>query len=272
MVEAKALSGAGVRTDADYAQSAALSTKSALANLDAEMTMQKPRLGAHRLGRHQFDDMAVIDDVNAIGERHRGRDILLHDHDSLPGIRKLAARRQKIAHDDGGETFERLVEQQDLRLANQRARNRQHLLFAAGEIGAAAAAPFLEPRKHGVDAFKRPPLRRRQAGEDDVFFDVQAAKDAAVFVDQLHAGLGDDVAFLAGDLVAIEDDGPGARRHDAHQALQGRALAGPVAAQQRHDLVLLHAHRDVEQDMGIAVIAVQSADVEETHGACTPPR
>ena len=78
---------------------------------------------------------------------------------------------------------------------------------------------------------------RRQAGEDQVLLDVEAAENAAALVHELHAGAGDGVALQAGDFVAVEKDGAAARRHDAHQALQRRALAGAVAAEQRHHLV-----------------------------------
>ena len=101
-------------------------------------------------------------------------------------------------------------------------------------------------------------LRRRQAGEDDVFLDVEAAEDAALLVHELHAGLGDGVALLPGEIGAVEHHRAGARRHHAHQALQRRALAGAVAAEQGDDLVALDAHRDVEQDVRIPVIAVQA--------------
>ena len=85
--------------------------------------------------------------------------------------------------------FERLVQQDDLGVADQRAGDRQHLLLAAGQVGAAAAAPLLEPREHLVDAVERPLIRRRQAGENQVFLDIEATEDAAVFVHELHAGL-----------------------------------------------------------------------------------
>ena len=115
-------------------------------------------------------------------------------------------------------------------------------------------------------------LRRRQSGEDQIFLDVEAAEDAALLVHQLHAGLRDDVALPAGEIDAVEHHRAGARRHHAHQALQRRALAGAVAPEQRHDLVALDAQRDVEQDVGIAVVAVQSFDLEQAHAASTPPR
>ena len=110
----------------------------------------------------------------------------------------------KIAHDDRREPLERLVKQQNLRLAHQRAGDRQHLLLAAGKIGAAAGAPLLEPREHGIDALERPTLRRRQAGEDEIFLDIEAAENAAIFVHELHAGLRDGVALFSGDLDAVE--------------------------------------------------------------------
>ena len=89
---------------------------------------------------------------------------------------------------------------------------------------------------------------------------------------ELHAGARDGVALPAGDLDAVEQDRAGARRHHAHQAFQRRGLAGAVAAEQRYDLVLLDPQRDVEQDVGIAVIAVEARDFEQAHAACTPPR
>src|SRR6185437_14717142 len=150
--------------------------------------------------------------------------------------------------------------------------NGKHLLFAARQIGAAAAAPLLQARKRGVDAFQRPALRRRQPGEDDVFLDIETAEDAAILVYELHAGLGDDVALLAGEFGTVEQDRAGARHHYAHQAFQRRAFAGAVAAEQRHDFVALDFERHVEQDVRIPIVGIQPVDLEQAHAAITPPR
>jgi hypothetical protein len=208
-------------------------------------------------------DVAVIDDVDALRERERRREVLLDQHDRLPGLRKLATRRHQVADDDRRKSLERLVEQDDLRIADQRAADREHLLFAARQIGAAAAAALLEAREHLVDAVERPPFLRGQPGEDQVLLDVERAEDAAILVHELHPCLRDLVAFAPGDLHAVELDRSGARRDDAHQALERRALAGAVAAEQRDDLVALDAKRNVEQDVRIAVVAVEPADVEQ---------
>ena len=117
--------------------------------------------------------------------------------------------------------------------------------------------------------------RRGQSGENEVFLDVQAAENPTFLMHKLHARLGDGVALSSGDIRAVEHDRAGARRQDAHQALQGRALAGAVAAEQCHHLVARDAQRDIEQNVGIAVIAVQAAGLEQIHAAstpCTPPR
>src|SRR5215469_698984 len=82
-----------------------------------------------------------------------------------------------------------LVEQQDFGIADQPARDRQHLLLAAGEIGAAARAPLAQPGEHLVDAAERPAAARRKPGEHEILLDIEAAKNAAVLGDELHPGL-----------------------------------------------------------------------------------
>ena len=154
------------------------------------------------------------------------------------------------------------------------ARYCQHLLLAAGKICAAASPPLSQPRKHFVDALKRPAVRGREPGKHEVFLDIQAAEDAAVLVHQLHARARDCVALLAGNLCAVEHDRTLARLYHAHQGLQGRALSGAVAAEQRHHFVAFDAQSEVEEDVGIPVIAVEPVDLEQAHSStpCTPPR
>ena len=117
---------------------------------------------------------------------------------------------------------------------------------------------------------ERPALRRGEAGDDQVLLDIEAAENPPVLVHQLHAGPRDGVALAPGKIDAVEPHRAGARRHHAHQALQRRALARAVAAEQRHDLVARDAQRDVEQDVGIPVIGIQSLDLEQVHGSITP--
>src|SRR6185437_16693348 len=115
-------------------------------------------------------------------------------------------------------------------------------------------------------ALERPGTLGREAGEDDVFLDVEAAEDASLLRHQLHARPRDPVGRLAGEVGAVEHDAARARAHHAHQRLQRRALAGAIASEQGDDLVRLDAQGDVEKDVGIAVVAVESGDFEQAHG------
>src|SRR5262249_34655948 len=142
-------------------------------------------------------------------------------------------------------------------------------------ISAAIAPALPEARKHLVDALERPALRRGEAGNHEIFLDVEAAEEAPLLVHELHAGLRHGVALAARQVDAAELHRAGPWRHDAHQALQGRALAGAVAAEKGHDLVALDPHGDVEEDVGIPVIGVERVDLEQAHASitpCTPPR
>src|SRR6185437_6245608 len=117
--------------------------------------------------------VAVVDDVNTARKRQGRSKVLLHQHDRLPGSREIAASLHQIAHDDWRETLEGFVEQDNFGIANERARDRQHLLLTARQIGAAAAAPLPKAREHFIDAVERPFLRRRQPGKDEIFLDVE---------------------------------------------------------------------------------------------------
>ncbi len=61
--------------------------------------MQDLRPVTRRLRRQLFDHMAVVNDVNAIGETHRGGDILLDDHDRLA---RLSEGGEQVALVAGG--------------------------------------------------------------------------------------------------------------------------------------------------------------------------
>ena len=56
-------------------------------------------------------------------------------------------RREQLLDDDRRETLERLVEQDDARIEDQRAADREHLLLAAGELVAEIAPALGQPRK-----------------------------------------------------------------------------------------------------------------------------
>ena len=93
-----------------------------------------------------------------------------------------------------------------------------------------------------------------------------------MLVDLVHTTTRDGVRLERFDCRAVEPDRARVRRHDAHQGFERRRFAGAVAAQKRHHLVALDVERDIEQNVRVAVIAVEHLDLEQAHAACTPPR
>src|SRR5215472_2566926 len=96
--------------------------------------------GLELLDRAVEDEMAIVEDVGAGGDRERGGEVLLHDDDRLTRLCQSFTNREKIADDDWRQTFEGFVQEQNLGAADQRSRDRQHLLLAAREVGASAGA------------------------------------------------------------------------------------------------------------------------------------
>src|SRR5271156_6643214 len=76
--------------------------------LDAQIPGHDVAGGVERLDRPVIDDMAVIEDVAALGHSQRGGDVLLHHHDGLALLGKPPAYRQEIAHHDRRQPLERL--------------------------------------------------------------------------------------------------------------------------------------------------------------------
>src|SRR5215471_11679661 len=95
-----------------------------------QMPMQHLGLRAHHRRGQLFDHVAVVEHVDAVGEAHGGGDVLLDHQDGLSRLGEVAANGEEVAHDDRRQPLERLVQQQDLGIAHQRAGDRQHLLLS----------------------------------------------------------------------------------------------------------------------------------------------
>jgi hypothetical protein len=90
----------------------ALNAKTALQNLPSRLDLA---------GRPFVGDMAVIDGVGSLGQVSASSEILLHQDDGLPCVGQIAAGFDEIVHDHRRESLERLVEQDDLGIADKRA-------------------------------------------------------------------------------------------------------------------------------------------------------
>src|SRR5207244_13208901 len=105
---------------------------------------------------------------------------ILLDQQNGEGLRlERADGLADLLDDDRRETLGRLVEQQQPRAGAQNPGDRQHLLLAAGELGALAAQPLLEIGKQAEDRLEGQPARLDLRWQQQVLLDVEAGENAA---------------------------------------------------------------------------------------------
>src|SRR5437588_4519336 len=231
------------------------------------------RLYALRVGlelgiQHHVYYAPLLDDVVAVGDRLREAEILLDQQDGEALALQASDGAADLLHDHRREALGRLVEQQHARPGAQDAPDGEHLLLAPRELGALAAQALPEIGKQLVDLRERhaavADLRRQQ----QVFLDVEAGEYASL----LRADGDAQARHLVGSkndrLDVAEPDRAQATRHDPHDRLERRRLAGAVAAEKRDHLALRHLKLHAVQDVRFAVPGVEAAHLQErfSHG------
>src|SRR5215471_850315 len=162
-------------------------------------------------------------------------------------------------------------------MGEERAGHAEQALLAAAQVLATASPQPLQHGKGLIEAPKGPGVSVAAAarlGDLQIFLHGEIGEDAAVVGDEADPELGDGVGRLARELHPVELHAARSGRGEPHDAAQGGALAGSVAAEQAHRLALAHVERHAEQDVAGAVIGVQLADVEDhssspRYTACT---
>src|SRR6185312_7104259 len=100
--------------------------------------------------------LAVIEHVGAIRDLDRGSHVLLDQQHRNALLARRGHDAEDLLHDQRRKALARLVEQQQLRIEQQRARDGEHLLLAAGQLPALVGLALREARKQLVDALDRP--------------------------------------------------------------------------------------------------------------------
>src|SRR5688572_5131074 len=92
-------------------------------------------------------DRARLHHIAAIRDLERQTRVLLDQKDRDAERRNLAHDREDLRHQLRRESHRRLVEQEQLRAGHQRARDREHLLLAAGKRAGSLPGSFAQARK-----------------------------------------------------------------------------------------------------------------------------
>src|SRR5690242_12658752 len=100
--------------------------------LNPEILVQLLHAGfEHVVGDH-IDHLAMLHDVVTIGDGLRETEILLDEQHGKAAILDLLDGPADLLDDDRRDAFGRLIQQQEFGAGPQDARDRQHLLLAAG--------------------------------------------------------------------------------------------------------------------------------------------
>src|SRR5439155_15516942 len=158
------------------------------------------------------------------------------------------------------QSFGRLVHDQQMRVGQECARDREHLLFAAGELTAAMVLAFAKSGERLVNPLDRPWTSPHPGGEFEMLVDAERAPQPPALRDVTDAEARDPGRAQPGGFLAADANRPAACRHQAHDGLAQGGLAHAVAADYRE-----HAawQRDVDglQRMGMAVIDIEALDI-----------
>ena len=234
-----------------------------------------------------LQDLAGLHERDAAGHGHRLHlvvgDIDEGGAEAAVQIGKLAAHMDAQARIEIGE---RLVHQEDLRLAHHGAAEGGALALAAGELAGAAVEERLDLQElgdtaHGlVDLAGDAAAARREAADERQAFGEERAVDHQRRGDVLPHG------HVRVERVGLEDHGDAALAGaemidhalaDAHAArslrLQPRddaqkgGLAAARGADERHELAVVHIERDIAQDLRGAECLDDVAKLDTRHGA-----
>ena len=205
------------------------------------------------------EDPAVLDDRDAVGELLRLVEIVRRQQDRLAELAQLAHRLPCAAARLGIEAGRRLVEEDQLGIADQREREVQPAQLPAGELAAALVGLLLQAgeREHLLDVararIEARPVAQRLARRD-VRVDAAGLQHDADSLAQRAAA--------AARVEAEHRDLAAAARAVALEDLDRRRLAGAVRPEQPEDLAAAHADVDSADGLELAVSLAQRAHLD----------
>jgi len=210
------------------------------------------------------DDDAVaqpLDLEHVVGRKQDGRLMLL-----AIGLKMLAHPVCRIGIERGG----RFVEQQQLRLVDQRFRQRHAGLLAGRELAVGPIDELVEIEIVGE-------LRDAPA---QIVDRIEPPEDGEVLPHRephWHVDIGalkihppEHMRSFLGHRMAEHPHAAGRRQHQPHDHRDGRCLAGAVAAEQAGDAAARDAERDIVDCAGLLVDLRQVRDLDRRGGGGVP--
>src|SRR4051794_39289665 len=242
----------------------------------AEEELAEARIGEDAVGAVLDPGAAELEDDAVIGELQRAPRVLLDHQDGDAAGAEVPEDGEGLAHHERREADLRLVDEDELRVEEEAARDLEQLLLAARErrgLALRLLPQHREAAQHRLDA--RREIRARRGGdaaEVEIVADAQLREDVAALRHVAHAEAEEPARRRVGDLGAVEDDAPGARREEAEHGLEDGRLARPVRSDDRRDGAARDAEAGAVEDRRLAVAGDQPGDLEDRVSGQDRPR
>src|SRR5271155_5727144 len=144
-----------------------------------------------------------------VRDRSRDSNVLLDDEDGK--VLLVGETDQEIphlGHDHRREAFGWLVHDKKPRIAEQRPRDRQHLLFAARQLAATVRAPLGQTWKNRIDPLDRP-VAPGSCAEPQCLVDRKTRPQTPPLGYVAHASACDRMRLESDEIAPLETDRPG---------------------------------------------------------------
>ena len=221
------------------------------------------------LGGPLLHDVAALHEDHAVGDVAGEAHLVGHDDHRHALLGQLAHDVEDAAHQLGVERARGLVEEHDVGLHRQGARDGHALLLAAGElvgevVGALGETDAGELLTGDARGLLGAATQHLLLGEHDVVQGVEVREQVELLEHHAHA-LADvvDVGLGVGDVLALEDNPAARGLLEAVQAAQHSGLARAGGAEHDHDLAAVDVDVDAAQDHGLAEALVQVDDAQD---------
>src|SRR5215472_5751247 len=176
--------------------------------LQAEVGAPQVLVGDEIRGRAGGDRTATLDHVRAVDDLQRLFDVLLDEQHGGAGPPDLPDGGEDLRDDLGGKPERRLVEQQQRRIAHERATQGAHLLLPAAQGATALPAALRKPRKQPVHLVEPPgfagPRAAAHGSELEVLLHGEVSEQVPGLGAVDDAALDQRVAAGSGDVLALE--------------------------------------------------------------------
>ena len=236
----------------------------------SQVYLADPFVTEHRLRGALGDDGSVVDDVRPIADAKGVPHVVIGDQDSNPALAQVRDDLLNVQDRDRIDAREWLVEEHELRIRRQRARDLHPAALTPGQAVAALSGEVrdIELAQECFEAvFAIGPAQSRPRFEyrHDVISDREVAEDRRLLRKIAKTGPGPDVDRAIREIVPVEVHGAGITCDEADDHVEARRLARAVRPEQADDLSAAHGEAYIVDDQAVSVAFRESARGENCH-------